>query len=631
MPKSKAYTKFIEPTGSNLSEDGLVHQTSPAWVLTFIRWNIRDTLRASSNGDTLLEVREPLIVENDCISLSVNVNKSVLTHSMMAVLKETDANYSTAIAPGDFVFVNILNWEKDAKRIVETVRKSPSENINKENDGFKGVFKIQSVRQVLEVDPNTGTKRLLVKITGFAFTEFNNSIYFNPYASRDNWGTADDERIFMANLSKTYAQLMSPKRSPTCQEIIRTLIESFVGTGVSDQGVTWTGGFPVTANTQFYIPKRVGSLLGVKSAKAAKDIFNYVFGVQQYGGGSSNLSLSVGMNPSNLKSPEGRFYVTKDLCKGQTLLKAEYWNQQKAWSIINQYTNAPLNELYTCFRISPNGKVMPTVVYRQMPFTSDLFGKGQFNSKSSVTRFLNLPRWKISNALIFRTDLGRDETARINYFQFYTRPPSELGNPGGWISAQTASKNFVYDEKDILRSGLRPSILTSSFEDITPVSNPAILAREWALILGDALMGGHLKLNGTIECAGIVDPIAVGDNLEYEGTVYHIEEIAHVCNLNIQNGMKIFRTSIKVSFGVSVDDPRFSLAYPEMQNTNAYNDRKKNYEKGTQILPGISEEQITSYRPKNPSPTEGQIKNSDAPFSQPGLVIKTTKVTKKNE
>ena len=52
---------------------------------------------------------------------------------------------------------------------------------------------------------------------------------------------------------------------------------------------------------------------------------------------------------------------------------------------------------------------------------------------------------------------------------------------------------------------------------------------EWARIHADAVIGGHLKMNGTFVCAGIPDPIAVGDNLEFEDVVYHIEQITHTC------------------------------------------------------------------------------------------------------
>lgn len=626
MSTSKAFTKFIGANGTDASESNFVNQSSPSWVLTFVRWNVRDTLRAIPStglGTELVAVREPLVVENDCVQLSVIVSKSNLTHSMQATLLETDVNYATAIAPGDFVFVNMLNWDADARRIALIGRSKNIGQINKQNDGFKGVFKVQSVRKKLNTDAN-GIKRVLISVTGFAFTEFNNSIYFNPYLRRDNQGTDKDNLLFPTNLGSDYAQLINPKTNPKCQDIIKLLIQSFIGVGVNDQGATSVNGVLITANPHFYVPQQVGTFLGVK-ATSAKDVYNYLFGIQQYAG-SPNVSLSAGVNPVNLLAPNSRFYYTDTACVGTTLLKAEYWNQQKAWAIINQYTNSPLNELYTCFRLSPDGKVMPTVVFRQIPFSSEGFGTAPFDTDATVTKFLSLPRWKISTGLITSTDLGRDEAARINFVQYYAQTPSDIGKPDSYISAQTASKNYVYDINDVTRSGLRPMVITTSFEDLT-IANGLNIGKKCAYILGDSVIGEHLKLNGTIESVGITDPIAVGDNLEYDGTVYHIEEVNHTCSISSESGVKIFRTILRISHGVSISDTRTGVAYPEMLHTSGYQDRKANYNTGNQSLPGVSEDQGTSYRPTGPGPTLAEINKNDRPFAQPGQVIKPVKET----
>jgi hypothetical protein len=619
---SQAFIKFIGPNGTNDSESNFIHQTSPAWVLTFIRWNVRDTLRAipsTGSGDELLSVRSPLVVENDCINLSVNVNKGTLTPSMQAVLKVSDVNYTTSIAPGDFVFVNMLNWEVDARRIVETVRNNTNTAINRQSDGFKGLFKVQSVREKLGIDAN-GNKSLTVHITGFGFTEFNNSIYFNPYLRRDNQGSDKDDLLFVTNIGTDYSQLINPDTNPLCQDLIKHLIQSFIGVGVSDQGVTSIDGIRVTENVHFYIPQQVGTLLGVQNTEAAKDIYNYVFGIQQYSG-SANSSLATGTNPSNLVTPAvDRFYYTDQPCAGTSLLKAEYWNQLNAWSILNQYVNAPLNELYTCFKISPSGYVMPTVIFRQIPFTSESFGDDPFDIDAEVTYFLNLPRWKVSSGLIISTDLGRDEAARINFVQYYAQPPTDPGKQEAYMSAQTGSKNYVYDINDVSRSGLRPMVVTTSFEDLT-ITNDENIGRRCALIVGDAVIGEHLKFNGTIECAGIVDPIAVGDNFEYNGNVYHIEEVNHVCSIEPAQGNKIFRTILRLSHGVSLANFGTALSYPEMIHTSAYRNRQSNFENGNGVLPGVSEEQDVSYRTSGSSPSDSEINAGDQPFAQPGQVI----------
>lgn len=585
MANNNAYTFTINPVGSGKDENDSVHQSSPSWVLTFARWENRDTFKIKNVG--FKEVRDPLVVQNDCIQLTTSNSKGSLTPSMSATLLMSDVNYETAVAPGDFVFVNILDWQDDADKIAK--KATNRQPINEEHDGFKGVFKVQSVRKIVNVDPNTGSVIVLFRITGFAFTEFNNEIYFNPYMLDPN---RDKENLllFSSQIGKDWANIVNDKGLTSIQDIISFLIQSFIGEGISDKGRLDKLGNVISPTVHFFIPELVGKLLGVKGAKAAKDIYNGIFGIQKYASGSSQ-KLSDGMNPSELRVKFGRISYTPISCQGDSLLKPEYWNQVKAWSIINQFTNAPLNEIYTCFKISKSGKVMPTLVFRQMPFTQE-----DFEDKTiPVTRFMNLPRWKINPSMILTKDLGREEAARINFVQMFGS--STVSSNGAGISLQIAQKNYDYDSDDVQRSGLRPYIVNTQFDELT-TNKQKYLSPQWAKVLGNALIGGHLKMNGTITCAGIIDPISVGDNLEDDGIVYHIEQVSHTCNINVSNGEKTFRTNIALSYGMHVDSSSKGRVYPEMAYTNA-NDLREEDGKNDAILPGVSDSQDITNRGNN--------------------------------
>ncbi len=583
---SRAYTKYIYPEGSGESEDFAVHQTSPAWVLTFVRWQNRDTFRTAGTSGT--EVRDPEVVENDCLQVTVSTGKGQLTPSMNATLVMTDKNYVASIAPGDFVMVNMLNWEKDARRVADAARaKQP---INGEFDGFKGVFKVQGVRRVVSVDPNTGTKIVLFKINGFAFTEYNNTIYFNPYLIDPNQDPKN-QLLFASFIGRDWANLVNSKGLTNVQDVIATLIQSFIGAGITNEGRFEKNGTLKSPNVHFFIPQLVGALLGVKGAKAAKDIYVHIFGIQQYVSGSSQ-DLASGMNPhgGNMQQKFNRIYYTNKPCGGDTFLKPEYWNQIKTWAILNQYTNAPLNELFTCFRISPEGNVMPTVVFRQIPFTNE-----DFKENLPVTKFMNLPRWNIDPALIMEQDIGRDESARSNCVQYCGK--STVGQNGADIALEIARGNYSYDIEDVQRSGLRPYVVTTQFDEPT-TTNKEYRSPGWAKIVGDALIGGHLKMNGSIVSAGIVEPIAVGDNLELDNIVYHIEEVSHTASISVADGRKMFRTSLSLSSGVSRDSSTAGTRYPEMANPGAYARRQEDW-LNDELLPGVSENQDTVYRPNS--------------------------------
>lgn len=575
MGDNRAFTAEINPVGSGGGEEGNIHQCSPAWVLTFVRWQNRNPFDNSSVDAR--DVRDPLVVENDCVQVTVSVSKGNLTPSMNAVLVMTDVNYETAVAPGDFVFVNMLNWPADARRVVNQANARHS--INGPNDGFKGLFKIQGVRRVVSTDPNTGTRMVLFKINAFGFTEFNNTIYFNNYLVDQNQDSRN-QLLFASRIGTDWANIVNKKGLTNIQDMIAVLIQSFIGAGISTGGLRSL--LVGTPNVHFYMPELVGSLLGVQGVKAAKDIFIYLFGIQQYASGSAQ-SLSDGMNPDGCDEKYDRFFFTPTPCEGDTWLKPEYWNQVKCWSILNQYTNAPLNEMYTCFRVAPDSnKIMPTVVLRQIPFTNDDYG-----GPGTTTLFTNLPRWKVHPALILEQDIGRDEAARINFVQYFGT--SGVSKDGADQASEIARGNISFDEDDVQRSGLRPYIVTSQF-DIKTDNYTDFRSPTWAQVLADCIIGGHLKLNGTITCAGIVDAIAVGDNLEFDDVIYHIEQISHTCSVAPQDGRITFRTSISLSNGIHIDSNANAVAYAEMRFPRA-SEARLDDAGGNEILPGVSESQ----------------------------------------
>ena len=610
-----AYTYNINPNGggktngsgntaisasTNQTPSYLEHQTSPSWVLTFMRWAVRDTLRTDPtsgvNSSSIVgqdinnsnSSGRPLVVTNDCIQVSVSDSKAVLTPSMTATLMITDVNYMTELAPGDFVFVNIVNWQSQADDIAS--RASSLQQINKKGDGFKGFFKVQSVRKSLEVDAQSGEKFYAVKITGFAFTEFNNSIYFNPNLIN---GTTDQNlTVFLTNLKKDWGNVQTATGITQLQQILKFLIQSFIGYGFADNSTIIDSSSPKTPNRHFLMPQGVGQLLGLPQVKVAADAYNFLFGIQTYSPNAD--SLQSGMNPQNVDedaTDNSRFIILDTPTEGHTVIKPEYWNQTKAWSILNQFTNAPLNELYTCFRVSPDGSVLPTMVFRQIPFTTDDFDlSGQ---DFTVTKFMSLPRWNINPALAMNFDLGRDEALRINFMQYYgisVNSPAQTS-----LLAETSLKNFIYDLDDVQRNGLRPSVITTEFELLSATGS--YRSPGWSKIMGDALIGGHLKMSGSITFVGIPEPIAVGDNLQFDNVVYHIEEINHSAMID-ENGFKNFSTTIIVSSGVSILSGVDGVVYSEMTLGSGYDKRQADYN-GTNILPGVSESQDVSYRKGN--------------------------------
>jgi hypothetical protein len=636
---------FVFPIGNQTSGNQNINfekQMSPSWVLTFVRFYYRDLLRTPGSSPATIAGNQPLIVQSDCVQLEISTVKNNLTPNIKMVLVQTDIDYETALAPGDFVLANILNWdsgniktnngnqsisnenindifsgESSADDIANRVQTGL--NINRIQDGFKGVFRIQSVRKNISVDPTSGIKLVRFEVTGFAFTEFNNALYFNQNLVNQN--VSGNFALFAADISKAWASLNTFQGTPYVQELIASLIRIFLGSGpslsASGQNIQGT---TFSFNNQYIIPGLVGTLLGLNNQAniQARDLYTYLFGIQQY---SANVTDPVsGLNPSNvsgsypnIKQRYPNFFYTKDYCPGNSTLKPDYWNNVKLWSVLNQYTNSPLNELFTCFRVSFNGNVLPTVVFRQIPFTNDDFATQKFGTQDSyapsikVTKFMNIPRWKISPYYIYSLNIGREESARINFVQYFAK--CLFTKNGIDLSLETAKGNYCFDSEDVKRSGLKPYIINNEFNDLLDQSIEH--APQWARIIADASFGGHLKLNGTIECIGIYEPITVGDNLEFNNVVYHIEGIIHKCVIN-EKGFKTFRTIITLSNGLAIGTSSTGVHYAQMYNENAYDERTLDYD-NNQILPGVSESQDTVERDGNID----QISKTNLQFPEP--------------
>ena len=586
---------FIKDIGANDSDS---HQTSPAYMLTFLRWSERDTVNFSNKNTadySFLNTRPPLVVVSDCINLNVSSSKSSHIHQASMILLGGDINYATAVAPGDFVFINMLDSDEklfgsgrgpnNADPDSLYTRASGAKQINGAHDGFKGVFKIHAVRKIFQTTPE-GVKTLHYQITAAAFTEFNQVVYFNPYITFA--GQQDQQRATdTLNRLATAEWAERTKVVNNLGSAFIGLIGFLIGNGFDEDYAPQKKEVVKNFNQSFLMPTKATSLMGLRSKSArpitASMFFNYFVGIQKYNK-AEKATLSKGLNPSY--TTDGTYFRSKEDPPGVTILQAEPWAQVTAWSILQQYSNSLLNEMYTSFKLTPNNKVMPCVVFRQKPFTSSSFKK---ENSTSVTEFLSLPRWNLNANIIYTMSLGRDEVARVNFVHIVTKTRNVDLQSEAAQQASVGAQRMNSD--DIMRNGLRPFIASCDF-DFPSDDNKRNNAIPWNKLVYDWLANGHLKENGTVQTVGIEEPIAVGDNCQIDNTVYHIEGIDHVMQINAA-GSKNFQTTIKLSYGVDAREDRkdYNPIYPEMQFTDAFKYRRDNFNNGDKSLPGFSDSQ----------------------------------------
>jgi hypothetical protein len=591
MAKSKPYIKELNFNSENS------HQTSPHWIITFVRWNNRNiknypSLPPQPNDEDLdfLSTRDPLVVENDCISISVSTSKTNNTPNATAVFKNGDLNYMTAIAPGDFFLVNIVNFSKKARDI--RIRAGNENPINKVDDGFKGIFKVNNVNKIIQTDPQTGAKDYVCQVTGYAFTEFNQLIYANPLLVANQ---SDLNIIY--NIAPTLLEQLKSKEN--VGEILPLLAKIVLGEEIGETVNPELGNALI--KERYIIPKKIFKLLGINSGISAINLYKMLVGVWP----ASQFSLnkdSEGFNPRGQASEKADSFLQKynnGFLSGRSPVKDPPLTGVRLVDLLKSYSNSLINEIYFCFRIDrETNSVLPKVIIRQKPFNSE-HGKTKEQKILKGTKFLSLPRWKISPDLIYNLNLSRNESLRVNFVQII----GKTENPGVdtiSLSLQTLErKNIRADEDDMRRHGMRAMTRVSNFD--WTGSKPEGESKEkkhqsvevsaplWTDLVWDWVYGGELRLNGTISCVGIEDNICVGDNLQIGDDVFHIESITHTAGIS-PNGVKAFRTNIKVTHGISEKSNEEYPVYSEMIHTDAFTERKDDF-KENKILPGFSDTQ----------------------------------------
>lgn len=600
MNKVNCYSKYIDS-----------FQTSPAWVVTFVRFEERDFYNYSQDAESkkisksLLEKKPPLVILNDCINLTVSQSKSSHNQSCSLVLVSGEINYSAAVAPGDYFIVNILNSEEAANSVYYRAKELKA--INTYEDGFKGLFKVQSVHQNLQTSGN-GQKTLVYTITGHSFNEMDNTIYFNPYMM--SAGEKDNDIYFLTSISDGWNKGIKDKLGNSVQNVIKSLYSAFIGNGfnpsVANKKFKTDGGLKRTENNLYKIPPQISKLLGVrKNETFAADIIDVYDGVQQYQKNSSKKEYEK-LSPKISKNSSGRFHTSDVELGGHSYAKPEFWNQIKVWDIMSQYLNPIINEMYTTFKVSPNlteGKtsVMPALVIREKPFTTPNIKNIIKENLKTHTYFHTLPNWMMPGEAVISAQIGRDDASRINFVQVFGRV--QMVNDQGNVAFQIGQGNYQVDRADIIRSGLRPYITTSNFDYIDPNSKDSYDAVYWSKLISNWVMGSHLKMSGTLNCVGIEKPIPVGDNMEYEGFLFHIEGLTHQCTIS-GNGKKTFRTSLQLSNGLSIKESKTVKPYAEMDHykMEEYERKFQRKDENQSLLPGTTAEEDTPGKSKKQKP-----------------------------
>jgi hypothetical protein len=250
------------------------------------------------------------------------------------------------------------------------------------------------------------------------------------------------------------------------------------------------------------------------------------------------------------------FYSFKRPLNSQIVVQVPHFDGRSVWSILSTYANTPVNEMYTTLRISPDNKVMPSFVCRKNPLVSEQFASSR--SGTFYTRYTEIPRWKIESDGVMSYDIGLNDSLDVNYLlmQPSFSPLVEDDANEQLLDFSSRVPPFM-DRLDIQRNGLRmkQNVLSAL---ITPEDQEKLSkARAWSGMLADIMMRMKYSLNGTLTCKGIQEPIPVGDNVVFQNTLFHIEQVSHQGGIDM-SGKKFFNTTLSLTFGLELKDNKES-------------------------------------------------------------------------
>lgn len=732
-------------------------QSTPTTVILVVPFAYRSTYdfvnrvhRINPHGAAL--AGEPFFIHPRVVASNITSSKSSHVGNFTASFVDPDNFLLRNVMPDDWLIAWNFDNEEDARRVMKLVL--AGEPANGFNDGLKFVGRVDSCRRSVSREASNGQEFKRVNITAYSFSELDTPVYYHPLMGKQN------SNLHILNMVDTLdSQFLAKVKDAHfahVNDILPLAVDTILGGGPRlerEEDEKWT------PNTAYLVPEPVAKILGVRVKEdpvTYADLLTTLVGVQEYETGSEvnvDDAFYSDYKPLPRLKPTDPNVLRKRLFTPQPILSVfnpmvTPWSGTPVWGIVNSYLNPAINEMYTCLRPDDEGKVVPTLVIRQKPFTTESYGKGN-KPVLPHTMFKNLPRWKVDHSMVYAINTGRSRSLGFNYCEVQligtgvngvvvrnaaladgvsatneagvrrsglkpfittvmvaaedlkvaeqddapntgranvahgdydadgndgddTMPEAPVSSEFGWrihpvyktrklhkgvdlaypegtrvpayrrglvtfAGSQRGYGNVVYidhgdgeetryahlqsihpDVKqgkmvehnatvgyvgmtgtatgphlhfEFRRYGvaLNPRSEAGDYpllngsasqsyalgggaeaEGVSPESDRVVktVGNRWSELVADMIFESHLKFSGTVTLLGVQAPIVEGDNFEYDGTIYHIEEVTHSFRVNPVTGQREFRTILSLSNGVDAEEGKL---FPEFEDRHWFN------------------------------------------------------------
>lgn len=484
-------------------------------------------LTASDKGGILGEeiaptkafsTKNPIVIDNDVIECSISKSKFSPVGSFSFTLKQGKSergqslpntkqlNYAKILQPGAWVTI----WIKSG------LPKDIQQNSSK-NSGLKLVGFIEDVA-IIERDEKNGIPSLEYVVTGSDIGKvFLTDLFFSPVLQNNAVSS-----FLGANLMNNSNKLTKSNDSAslfTPDAAIKKLLQFCLGSGLDKIS---------SANQMWYIPKTLMATLtnvAVEEQKIQPAVVNVL-----------DISSKIGLHKY-----AGTSFTTNPLY-GKTIFPT-IPAQGTIWSLLQFVLNPSMNELYVDL-VETNGKLVPTVVCRQFPFsvnsTSNMSPfKGKVKdivSSDKKTNFISLPKHKIQSAELYEKAIRKTNKDRVNHISIV---PSVVGNDVGALYAS------MLNVSSIKKYGLK------SVQFVNTYSLDKIETKEALYLAVDWFFKAHALYKGRLKIVGPDSYLSVGNNLliEDQSELFHIDGVTYQFRQN-PNGTNQYIATVDVSHGI---------------------------------------------------------------------------------
>lgn len=557
------------------------HQAVPNVCINFYPFEVSETRYSNKSISKEKSLAASKItVTSDVISCQIASNKSNYLMTAELTLAAGQLDYQSVLTPGDYALIWLFDNFDDYTVISNLALSNSSSNngrsANDSDSGLKFIGKVNSVRTNVSVSEN-GTKSVRYTVTLKGFSEFQSQIYYNPIlydSDASKQSTGDQKHIdgmkFFNKLTDRYnALLTSDEPVYNITKILNFLISVLIGEGPdsNNRGDLTVQQTPVKS---YGVPKLMSDILGVTSSNKSEinysDLLYTIIGIQEYQADASK-GLKAFVPLAEAQNKKNQLYCQKTITDsknkrsleisrlyGNLLSLPDGFNNSTVWDILKSHSNPSMNELYCTLRVNKKGNIMPTFIARQMPFTTKFAIDEMKNDpyKFHFTEYTSLPRWVINTTMVRSYNIGSSDAARVNFSQVYAAASNSKSDPQRALHQQINNGNFRMDDADIYRHGPRTAIINMNL-NIEEISTNSAASKAFSGLVTDFYMNGHLKANGSIICNGIQAPITIGDNLEIDNKIFHIESVIHSYQVDEFSGKKSFITTIHLSNGMKTN------------------------------------------------------------------------------